>query len=85
MTTLVLYASGCVYRRASLGVYKGEFVYISRVWFVSVVCVEMKFCRSLVFDVFVMFGWRLRKKGNRDLLSMCMGSSVRVVVCMLSL
>ena len=85
LTTLVLYVSGCVYRRASLGVYKGKFVYMSRAWFVSMVCVEMRFCRSRVFGVFVMFGWGLRKKGNRDLLSVCMGSRVRVVVCMLSL
>ena len=82
---LVLFASGRVYGRASLGVCKDKFVYMSRAWFVSVVCVEMRFCKSCMFGVFVMCGWGLRKKGNRYLLSVCMGLGMKVVVCMLDL
>ena len=54
--TLVLFVSGCVYGRADLGVCEGEFVYMSRGWFVSVVCAEMGFCGSCMFGVFVMWG-----------------------------
>ena len=85
LATLVLFASGCVYGRAALGVYEGEFVYMSRVWYVSVVCVELGFCESCMFGVFVVCGWGLCKEDNQYLLCVCMGSGMRVVVCMLDL